>query len=176
MKRDGKSLIELVAVMGVMAVLLLAGAKTLTFLMRADADGRSAVAQTVNRSQLAEEFRRDVHIAANAELGDAADGVQLLRLTLPDGSIVEYRPAAGKVQVAQMRDGGTISRRTFSIPDESVRFEVSGESPRWVSLAAKSAVDRSGNTTIAPLQRTTFRIEAVLGRDNRLTRTDEAKP
>lgn len=169
--RPGKTLLELTVVVGMVSSVLTLGTRTLISLMRADAAGRKAMVHEGNFVRLANRFRNDVHAAIKAEVVAAGKNVpQRLRLTQPDGQVVEYRPQPAGVQVAVLRGGKREARETYRLKSGRVRFERAGEQSQTVSLLYETGGELTSQAPGRAGRRKTSRIDAVRGRDHRFSR------
>ncbi|MCH8828905.1 MAG: hypothetical protein IID45_04930 [Planctomycetes bacterium] len=172
--RSGKTLLELSVVIGLLSVVLTLGARTIAFLMRADAAGRTAFVNGTSFSRLANRFRRDVHAATQAELvaGDN-NAPERLRLMLTDGRVIEYRPQVGRVQVVVLRGKQLQGREVYRLNGGVTRFELTGgrDRPALVSLLYETGGDGSPSPEqpSAGRRRKTVRIDAVRGKDHRFS-------
>lgn len=166
-RRYGKTLLETVVVIGMMAVLMTSGAHLIGLLLRAEGDGLQALTADRSLFRLAETFRDDVHAAAAAQLADEDDGTDRLTLTLSDERRVTYTLPDQRVQRVVRRGGETSHRETFRLPPGSNHLEHSGPERR-VTLVHKRRLGRpSESRNGSPSARRTYRIQAVLGRDRR---------
>ena len=109
-RRSGKSLIEMVVVIGLMGTLLTATTTTLHQVIRAEIAARRANDRLSAMSRAAAVFRADVHVARQITVGN--DG-QSLMCQLTDGSQVEY---GLKTEV--------LTRTQTAAADQSTRREV----------------------------------------------------
>ena len=175
----GFTLLELV-IFATAASLAMSGALTIYLsLSQTTAKGQAAAEGRQAAYRLAQQFRRDVASAVKAEplaagLADAAapdQQSQGIRLTLADGSQVDYR-------AGELAESATVERLEFAAPaddeatpdqlhrrmegyhlDEQVadcRFEFGGGSPQ--NISCEITPDRS-------IPGKSLRIEAFLGRD-----------
>ena len=168
--RSGKSLLELSLVIGLLSVVLTLATRTITFLMRADAAGRTALVSSTNFARLADRFRRDAHAAIKAELlADDNNGPQRLRLTQADGRVVEYHPQTGRVQVIVLRGKQRLSREVYRLNGGVTRFEITGDKQTLVSLVYETGGDASSERPGAGRRRKTLRIDALRGKDHRFS-------
>ncbi len=169
-RRSGKSLLELLVAISILSSLLALAGRTFAFLMRADARGRKSVVQSAGLSRLANRFRRDVRAAKSAELIAANnENSKRLRLTMPDGRFIEYRPEGNRV-TAVVFDGKKIrGRERYLLGDGETRVEISGGPPEIVSLIRTTVPAPEKRSSAEAFPRRTVRIEAVRGRMLRFT-------
>lgn len=173
-RRSGKSLLELIVIMGILSSIIMLAGKTFVFLMRADAQGRKSLVQNAGFSRLANRFRRDVRSAKSAELFAAKnENTKRLRLTMPDGRLIEYRPAAKHVSVVIL-DGKQIrGRERYLLDDGESRVEIENGPPRIVSLVRVALPPAAKRSSAEAFPQRTTRVEAMLGRNLRFTRSAE---
>jgi type II secretory pathway component PulJ len=169
-RRRGASLIELTVTVGLLSVVMTLVIKTMAVLMRTERTGQKAVVASGSLTRLANRFRRDVHAAEKAELVAAAapNTDSFLRLTHPDGTIVEYRPAADGVKLTILRDGTATGRETYRLRGDT-RFELSEEPPPVVTLIHVPDHGRIPDSKAGAKNDKQIRVEAVRGFDLRYT-------
>ena len=166
-RRRGFSLIELIAVLGIGAVMIGICVTLLYAVLRTEGAGRVHVRQGSVLGRLADQFRRDVHAANTA--GSAADGKQW-QLELAPGRIVTYRPEPGTLTRTERADGSIQRRESFALPSgttASIEIPADAE-PTIVSLMITPVARASGQTGVRAV-----RIDAVLARDHRFTGPQE---
>src|SRR5437763_1079418 len=91
-RRAGCTLLEMIAVMGGLAITLTIGVTLLVVAMKADKVGAATLRQVAWRAELADQFRADVAraVAAPDSLENWTQGPQCLILRLHDGTHVIY--------------------------------------------------------------------------------------
>lgn len=170
--RAGKSLLELAVVIGLLSVVLTIATRTIAFLMRADATGRTAVVNGTSLSRLADRFRRDAHAAIDAEVLAGNDNTpQRLRLTRSDGRVVEYRPSDASVLVVILKGQQPEKRETYRVGKGTTRFQLTQDKHPIVSLLYEKGDDASEahKSSVAGRPRKTLRIDALRGKDHRFS-------
>lgn len=166
-RRTGKSLIELIVVIGVMSVAMGLAVRSMAVIMRSDAAGSRALQSSLALSRLAEQFRRDVHAAAEAELREAENGqTQFLRLRTAAGALIEYHPRRDHILRTTLSAGNVTTRESFHLQTRDHRIEISAES-RLVSLILlPGAREIPGPAAGSPAAQAVH-VEALRGRDLR---------
>ena len=171
-RRAGKSLIEMTAVISIMAVVTTSGMRLMHVLLRAERTGTHKTAETAALAQLIREFRRDVHAASDGRIVPApAAGAEALELTQPDGREVVYIPDGPSLVRRELREDELLSQRRFRLPARAFRFEQQPESSA-ISLhcdAASAAGAASGRAAASHLP---VRVVAILDRDRRFERQE----
>jgi type II secretory pathway pseudopilin PulG len=168
-QRSGFTLVEVVLVVGAVAIVTALCAGLLRALLRLDRVAKSHALQTAAVARLARQFRQDVHAGTAQPAGTPAEPAMRLELALPGDRSILYEARAGTVARSQ-RHGAEVERReSYSLPYcRDPGFLVRDENGRvWASLHLPLAHD----------QRVTpghgLRIEALAGRDRRLTSLKE---
>jgi type II secretory pathway component PulJ len=155
-RRAGKSLIEMLMLMGILSVIISTVAMMLVALMKTDRQIRRDLEQQTSLARLADKFRADAHAAKSCEVGAACD------LKVPDGRVIRY--AAQERQIArEVRRGNAVEHHDAFLLPANARVEFalpSGASGRLVHLeiVAVRASDHAYQTPIRPTL-----IEAVIG-------------
>jgi type II secretory pathway pseudopilin PulG len=171
--RSGKSLIEMVVVMSVMSMVMLISVRTITLLMRADASGGKSLVAGTSLSRLAHQFRLDVHAAWDAQLVTPEEsGEARLQLSLPESTIVEYRPFAEKILRTIRRGEKTTSREDFHLLRGENRFEISEDKIQIISLVHVRNTAKSYEKSPVHEGEKEIRIEATRGRNHRYTKRE----
>ncbi len=174
-RRRGFSLVEMVVVISAMAVILGMCVGLIHALLTLDRIGRAHLAEVAARGRLARQFRQDVRAASRAEPVRDRDGrAAALRLDRPDGPPVEYRAGPGRLDRDERPAGDApVRRETFRLrATGAARFEVRDEQgDTFVGLLVPdgSAFGPAGGPRES-------RIEALLGRDRRLSGLGEGMP
>jgi type II secretory pathway component PulJ len=122
--RRGKSLIELVVVMTVVATVLLLVGRVLVGLFRVEDRATQALLVGHTLDRLASRLRADVRGATTAEIDAADDGGTRVRLALPSGESIAYVVEDDGVSRTVGRGEATVARDTFRLPGRAVRFEI----------------------------------------------------
>ena len=156
--RRGYSLIEMVLIVGAVAIIIGLCASVLSGLFRIERSGRAALADSTTLARFARQFRSDARASKSARPSDPKTGDARLELTAADGRVVVYRVEQRRLIREERR--GDRSLRTESYAAERlgpVSFGVEGRRV-WAVLARKSSA--------APaLSRPATRVEAGLGKD-----------
>jgi Tfp pilus assembly protein FimT len=166
--RHGKSLIEMLVVIAAMSVVLGFVAQTLHALMRAERAGTQSLAESLNRSRLARQFRQDVHAARQAErMAAEEDQPEQLRLTRPDQQTILWS-VANEGFVRSTRHDETIRSQEHYRTGGRGRFELSDDGSRIaLVIDPPPALSEAATPPRVPANRRPLRIEAATGRDLR---------
>ena len=168
-RRRGFTLIEVVLVVGAVAVATGLCAGLLRVLLRLDRVAKSHALETATVARLARQFRQDAHAGSGQPAGNENEPATKLELALPGGRSVLYEAHERAVARSQ-RLGAAIERReTYNLPYcRDPRFAVRRENGRaWAILQLPQNLD--GNASA----RAGLRIEALTGRDWRLDLSEE---
>ena len=169
-RRRGISLVELLLTLSACTVILTMSAGLIHRAMHAQTKARLFFDVERSACRLGDSFRRDVHAAHSAAVGDEAGGGVLLRLQLAGGQFVEYRQTAGRVERLWHVDGNVRAREMFVFPRDT-RLQAQQESPRLLilSIAAPDDAADAGEPADRPLLPylvpAILQVEAVLGRN-----------
>ena len=180
--RRGASLIELMVVIAIISTLFsMVGVVFHRLFLSEQVAMRAALTErTVSR--LADQFRRDVHVAMTAMHAEAGKEslVSLVLKTSPNAGVegsdpttVVYSIDDGEVIREAFVDGKTASREVYRLPECQMRFPASTNEVtiEMVSLV----IERQGSTVTPQPQavrpRRSLVIEAALGRDTKLAAT-----
>ncbi|HUG92770.1 MAG TPA: hypothetical protein VML55_18155 [Planctomycetaceae bacterium] len=170
-RRSGKSLIELIAVISILAAVMAAGTRLMHVLFRAERTGTQQAAETAALAQLARQFRRDVHAADSRRMAPSpAGGDTTLELTLPGGEQVVYVPGRQSIDRRVLRGGEILSQQRFRLSGRTIGFEPSGDAA--VTLVCEPSSE-GASTGAAAVPRLPVRVLAVVGRDRRFERREE---
>jgi prepilin-type N-terminal cleavage/methylation domain-containing protein len=163
-RRRGFTLIEVVLVVGAVAIVTGLCAGLLRALLRLDRVAKTHALETAAVARLARQFRLDVHAGTAQPAGTPAEPATKLELALPGDRSILYEARAGGV-VRSQRHGAEIERReSYGLPYcRDPGFLVRDENGQvWASLQLTQTHDQRGT----PGQG--LRIEALAGRDRRL--------
>lgn len=169
MKRNGKSLVEMLVVITLLGGLVATSGTVIHRLMRAERAVSADLVWQRSVNELAEQFREDVHAATAAKLVDDGNGVTL---TLPDG-VATY--AISKHGVGRIWQPGMGEPRTseYRLDEPGVRFTIETVAERsWATVLiprTTTPLARSAISEAAPLR---IAIRAVVGRWNLTTGKD----
>lgn len=108
--RTGKTLIEMVVIVSLLAVVFAGSTTTLAALFRIDRQLRRDAEQSTSLSRLSARFRADVHEATNCRVQ------QTCVLTLPDSREIHYAAADREITREVRRDGKLEHRDGFRLP------------------------------------------------------------
>lgn len=162
MRRRGYALLELMAVMTLLATIFGLCVTTIHGLLRLDRAGRARVQEATALSRLGRQFRQDVR-AASAGRSPGKDKLgAAVELTVPPDRIVTYRWTAGRLLRDERAPGRPEAHEAYRLPDRiAPRFQVLDESGiMWVTLE----IDRKPDVArLFPAR--TYRAEARLGKD-----------
>ncbi len=172
--RNGFTLIETLAALGVASIFFVFCARYLTAVLRTETQGARSLMRTRNIDKLAHQFRDDIHRSNNVtHQPPAENATDELHLSMhpavmsPDISIV-YRIDENKVIRERRSKSGIRGSETFLLDNTTCSFDVSKQ-PSWASLVLNSkqglntkASQQTGNETSIE-----YRVEAAIGRQYR---------
>jgi hypothetical protein len=180
--RRGISLAELLLTMSACTVVLTTSATLIHRALHTQSRTRSFGNSQRSAMRLADSFRRDVHAARSATIGDAAqDGSPLILLEMTGGQSVEYRQDGGRIERLHKAGGGVTAREAFGFPAGS-QAKAEQPSPQLVRLSIVPPAEVPGPTAEprsqfdAPLR---MQVEARLARHGSLVvvpAAEEAAP
>jgi prepilin-type N-terminal cleavage/methylation domain-containing protein len=162
--RRGFTLVELLVVIGGVAVTLGMCVALLHSLLRLDRAARLHLAETTAVGRLGRQFRQDVHAASRAK----EDASRLeLALSAPDERIVEYEVRPGALLRVERKGDQVVRRESYRVHHGGTpRFATErDQEDLWVSLVL--AVDEKMPEPGAGPSRA-IRFEARLNNDGRL--------
>lgn len=164
--RRAYTLIEMVAVMGIGAIMLGIGISMIHLLLAADREQQRAVRTTFQMSRLSRQLRDDIHAAAGAEVQEAPQTE--LALTTDDGRRIVYTADAHVLTRIAPGVEDEMSREDYRFPPETTLWFSRDEKPALVRLSIGLPARNGGqNARSAGLSRPAT-IEALLGRDRRM--------
>lgn len=176
-RRRGYFLVEAVVMMLVGSVILGLTVGLLHTVFRTQSAARDHVRRCAVLSRLSDRFRRDVHAATHQGTGEpvsepaggVADGKRW-QFVLAADRTVTYSLEPGRLLRVERVGQEVKQRELFSLPpDTTATIETQGETkPAMVSLLIAPTPEATGQ----PAKRT-MRIDAVLGKDHRLTKPAE---
>jgi type II secretory pathway pseudopilin PulG len=179
-RRRGFSLVEVVTVMGGIAMILSLSATLLTRAMRSQSESRRFFETEQHALLLGETFRHDVHRARSSEVEPSELGKdELLQLTLGEGQTATYQRTADGLLRVLSKDGKPAAREEYRLGagiDVALRREGSPERLILSITEPENAKppgpdDPPVNVRELPAS---MEIEAALGRDLRFA-GDSAK-
>lgn len=166
-KRSGISLIQMVAVAGMLSIFLGLIGIVLFRLTRQESVMRQRTEQSASWVRLVNEFRRDVHQARTAKL-DGADGQRLV-LTLPEETvtwIASGSRANRHVSTTAKPELGP-ARESFGLKTTSLRFDLREQSDRRPEAILVVTDDTTASTAPRP---STGQVVASVGFAHRFER------
>ncbi len=178
-KRRGISLVELLLTLSACCVILTLSAGLIHRAMHAQSRARHIVDAERNAWRLSHAFRRDVHDAAKATIGEQR-GELLVRLEFAGGSTVEYRQASGRVERLLQVSDGVQSRESFVFPAEA-SIAVTQPSDRLLTLSVETPLPTNPTADTTPalfVTPVTLHVQAAIGRNAALANVSakEATP
>jgi prepilin-type N-terminal cleavage/methylation domain-containing protein len=174
--RRGFTIVELMLVVSAVSLVLGLCAGLLHVLLRLDRIGRSHLAETATVGRLARQFRNDVHAATGAKRLDVGDGpASKLELNLPGGRIILYEGREHALIRTQHQRDENDRRETYALPScQGPWFFVQdADQKAWVSLRLPRG---AGPDSDPKRLRHDLQIDALAGRDHRLSRPKETRP
>jgi Tfp pilus assembly protein FimT len=121
--RRGKSLIEMVIIIGIMSIVLSMAATTLVALFRVERQIRSSESHRQTLDRLSGRLRADAHSAVAVKTDDGC------QFSLPSGQTIEYAVALPEITREVRRDAEVLHRDAFRLaPRSQAAFAVEGES------------------------------------------------
>ena len=163
-RRRGWSLLELLAVLTVVATLMTSAAGRVFQMLKIDGSARSRVVATGNLERLGRDLRADAHDAT----GPPDIGPDRVVLTRDDGRTAEYVVARRDVQRTVKKGGKVEHREGYRLPSAVAgRFEASRDGSRSVIAFVLNAITPEKNARPADPGYRDYRIEAVAGRKTR---------
>ncbi len=160
MKRRGKTLVELLVVISMLAAITGTAGTVIYRLMRAERAVEADLVWQRTVAELSEQFRADAHAALVAKANDDGTG---LTFTLPEGTVAYTLTAHGVQRTGQPR-GGEEQHQEFRCHEPDVRFATNAAGDyMW----ARMVIPRSS----APLAKSvglpgtpTLEVQAVINR------------
>ena len=169
--RNGKTLIEMIAVMGIMSVIFGTLGQTFALMMRSESSARQGVVARMNLDRLASEFRNDVHAADRAALiADGKPPAQALSLSMLNDTVVEYRIIENSVRRTVLRERKRESWDEYRMEAADHRFEIMRDQSRIVALVHSTGAPNDSDSQASANRRRIVRIQAILGRDRRFVK------
>lgn len=161
MKRDGKSLVEMLVVISMLGGLIATSGTVIHRLMRAERAVSADLVWQRSVTELAEQFRTDVHAATQAALLDDGNG---LSLTLSDG-VVTYAVSKQGVGRLWQPGAGEVRSLEYRLDEPGVKFAAETVSERnWATLLIPRTNTALVRTAIPDVTSPQIAIRAVVGR------------
>lgn len=179
--RRGMSLTELLVVMTACSALLTLSSSLVCRVMRVHVDARAYDNAERNATRLADSFRRDVHRAQSVTRGLASSRDSLLlQLEFSDGSHAKYSWLQSTVLREESSPDHPAAREEFELPASCDLAIEEVDAPRRVVLTLSSDIkarlqEDPKVRPIGQLVPVAMQVEAVVGRDARLTASPVAE-
>ena len=154
--RHGTNLIELVVVISLQTILLAAGVGLIGRMLEAEQSGRLSLETLRSIDALAEDFRRDVHQAADVSF--PADKGSIALNVGPERNVT-YEKTGVRLTRVEREQNELRRTEAYRLPPSWQVGFVEIDEPRRVRLTLQDAT--SGSSA----NRRSIRFEAVLGRD-----------
>ena len=177
--RRGASLVELLVIMSACTAILTMSASLIHRAMRTHSQTRAFFDVERNALRLSNQFRQDIHRAADCTVDNNPQEAAFLRIETVDRQIVEYRQENGAIFRTSFKNDQAITRDEFLFPavaNLSLREE---SSPRRLILSISTPVEESKMAKEQALKTfqsmpTVCQVEAIVGRDRRALKTSNA--
>ena len=130
-RRDGFTLIELIAAMAVLGVAMATVTLALHVLYRVDTRVRDSLAWQANLDRFTVAFRRDAHEAEEAQLPPAkgpAKNPDELVLRMPQSTSISYVLGSRSIDRMVRQGDKLLSRESFRLPAASAQWNVTTNS------------------------------------------------
>ncbi len=158
-QRRGFTLVEMLVVVTVFAFLLASVALAIGTLFRAQGELQDELAQASNASRLAAQLRADAHRASTAEVVQEGETTNV-RLTLPSATI-NYATHPRRIIRTETQGDTETHREVFRLLEgTTTRWEVSAESPAFVTLTTSYRSPQLREGVALPRE---HRVEASIG-------------
>ena len=157
-RRQGHTLVEMIAAMAAGAVLSAVAIALIVILLRSAGVARDHIRKSAVESRLAEQFRRDVHAADSIDIEDSG---LAWTLTLGPKHTVDYRIDANWLERSEKGDPDIARRETYVLPPDHTATLQMPEPP----IVTLSIVPTS--TTIDAKSRSSVRFDAIMAADRR---------
>jgi prepilin-type N-terminal cleavage/methylation domain-containing protein len=155
------TVVEMVVAISVIAMVMAVSATLFAAMSRSERNMLRSAAAQQTLGRVNELFRRDVHRSASVSLSRDPDQPSHLTLRQPNGTLVRYEAAAGKLERI-VEDNGASHRELFRIPHATWSFEVSDENSGHVAISLERPADTITQVTQEFLPTRTWRLTAVL--------------
>ena len=172
--RRGKTLLEMIVVISILAVVMVLGARLMVLLMRASDNSTQSLISTTTLFRLSRDFRRDVHAAIDVSVERSRGEIQnRLLLKLPKANEVVYVSEGKQLHRTLQRGKKTVRSERFQLSGSDSRFEWNA-ADRLVSFVYWPKGTKATDKSTKNRRSKEMRIEAILGRDHRFTAMSEA--
>ncbi len=169
MKRRGKSLVEMLVVITLLGGLIGTSGTVIHRLMRAERAVSADLVLQRSVTELAEQFRADVHAATQATLLDEGNG---LRLTLSAGTVTYAVSQRGVGRIWQSETDPPRSQE-YRLEEAGVKFLAETMTERtWAAILVPRTVTAPVRTAGTEVTTPRIEIRAVVGRLHPATRKD----
>jgi type II secretory pathway component PulJ len=164
------TLIEVIVASTLASAIFGIAVELLSVTMHSTESGRDRVVSTAVMTRLAEQFRSDVHAAANVSVDRAAGGQARWTLKLADDLRIEYEADEDVLKRIEYRGDKVQVRDAFAMPQGAdPRLELQPEkNPTQASLSVRRSADATVDAAGYIL-----RIEARLDRDSRFAKATD---
>jgi len=169
-RRPAFTLIEMVAVTGICTLLTGIAVLMLHALMKNHDGGRNHLKYQRTVGRLAEQFRDDVHKMQKTS-PDAGENVLELAPESATGAKISYRCLADRIDREELLDGKIVARDSYIMPPD-MEASIKTQSRNDATVVCLIVSPKRQLSIMS--RQTPARIEAVLDRDARLTKTPPA--
>ena len=139
--RRGVTLIEMMVVIGTLAILMGICAVTIQLLLRISSDTQSRRGAAAAIGRLSEQFRADAHASEAAEPRPGAG----LRLRRGDGGTIDYEARGGLITRVESARGRPARRESYALgPLDTAAFERRDDGPRRLVAVVVRRRERPG--------------------------------
>ncbi len=163
--RRGKSLLEMMAVIAIMAMLFPILAKLMWTVMQQGQSGETAFVTSTTLSRLSYQFRQDAHAANSAQFPPQQPGK--LTLNLPDNQSVLYVFKKGELIRTQQQGDKITAHEVYRLPHRECQFQPQ-QAGKLVTLTIQSKNDLHARTPVAALN-SVWSLKATVGRNYRFS-------
>jgi type II secretory pathway pseudopilin PulG len=169
-RRDGHTLIELIAIIGVVSAIVGVAVTSLHMILEAEGASRERLQTRAAMTQLARQFRSDAHAAVSlaAVEEENASNAPSWQLELGPEHTVRYRLEDERLLRTETVSGNVRNRETFVLPEgstASITLLPSEESKMVAIHVSPGPQAGAGSKAV--------RIEAWLGMDHRFSTPDK---
>ena len=171
-QRRGYALIEMLVVISGMAILFGMSVGMIHMLLRLDRGNRARLGEKTTISRLAQDVRRDAHMAGEAR-GIESKGRTGVALDLGEGRVVEYVDEDGRLVRHEAAGTGTPKHEVYRLPSRGrSRIALREEGPqRWLVITLEPSTKSMDSLPARPIV-----VEASVGKHRRLADLGESRP